>query len=132
MKDKEKIKNKIFYLIDFAIDQKNKNNPYITEYIKIAIDLAKSINFRLPPEIHLKVCKNCYSLRGSENTLIRTETRKVNKKYQKYLKLHCLYCGNIKKINLSKLQGQEKNNLKNNSFLLNNPSKVHNIQRKNI
>ncbi len=105
VKNKDIIKKKIAFLIDFAVKQSKDttfSNPFIYDYIKIAFKLAKKINYRLPSSIHRKVCKKCYSIRTTDNTKIRAENRIVNKKKQKYLKIHCLACGNIKKINLSK------------------------------
>lgn len=99
-KNKSKIVEKINFLIDFAISEKNKNNPYIYDYIKISFSLAKKINYRFPSNIHRKVCKNCFSLRDSNNTLIRIEKRKVSKNLRKYIKLHCLSCSYIKKIKI--------------------------------
>ena len=104
-KNKEAIIKKIYFLIDFAEKEKNNTqytNPYIQKYLKMVIDFSKSINYRLPKDIHLKICKNCLSLRDGSNTKTRTETRQVNHEKKKYLKLHCLLCGKIKKINLSR------------------------------
>ncbi len=100
-KDKKKIIEKINFLIDFAISQKDKNNPYIYDYVKISFSLAKKINYRLPSNIHRKVCKKCFTLRSLDNTKIRTERRKVNGKFKKYIKIHCLSCNHIKKIALN-------------------------------
>jgi RNase P subunit RPR2 len=97
VKDNKKIE-KINFLIDFAISEKKENNPYIYDYIKIAFRLAKKIKYPLSKEIHRKVCKKCFTLRDLENTKIRTERRKVNGEYRKYIKLHCLSCSYIKKI----------------------------------
>ncbi|MFH0905871.1 MAG: hypothetical protein V1824_00870 [archaeon] len=103
---KQDIKQKINFILDFAINEskaENFNNPYISEYIKLIIRLAKSINYRLPSKMHLLICKNCNCLRTSSNTIIRTERHKINKKINKYLKIHCLNCNYIKKINLTKV-----------------------------
>ncbi len=97
-KDKKKLVEKISFLIDFAIEEKDKNNPYIEEYVSLAFRIAKKINYRLPKEIHQKVCKHCLKLRTPENTIYRIESRNKNK----YLKMHCLDCDSIKKIKLSK------------------------------
>ncbi len=99
VKNKDAIKNKIYYLIDFAISesQKHKDNPYIKRYIEIAINLSKRINYRLSPEIHSKICKNCFSIRDFKNTKIRITRKKVNKALKKYIQYHCLVCGYVKK-----------------------------------
>jgi len=99
-KDKKKVIEKINFLIDFAISQKNENNPYIYDYIKIAFSLSKKVNYRVSYTIHRKICKNCFSIRDLNNTKIRTYSIKVNGKVKKQLKLHCLSCNNIKKISL--------------------------------
>ncbi len=96
-KDKKDLRKKIFFLIDFAIDEQDKNNPYVEEYVSLAIRIAKKINYRLPKEIHMKVCKKCFKIRNSNNTRYRTETN--NKK--KFLKIHCLACDYLKKIRIS-------------------------------
>ncbi len=100
VKEKKKIIKKINFLVDFAISEKNNNNPYIYDYIKIAFDLAKKINYRISKDIHRKVCKKCFSIRTTDNTKIRTERLTVNGKIKKQLKLHCLSCNFIKKISL--------------------------------
>ena len=96
--------DKINFLIDFAIRESKGNNPYIYDYIEIAFRLARKINYRLPADIHLKVCKKCHTLRNSENTKIRMESRKINGVIKKYIKLHCLNCNYIKKINLGRIR----------------------------
>lgn len=100
MADKDNYKRRIYFLIDFAISESKQkaNNPYIKEYIDLAFELSKKINFRMPSEIHRKVCKFCHTIRTSKNTKVRTITENKNHKKQKYLKLHCLECNNIKKI----------------------------------
>jgi len=103
--NKSLIIKKINFLIDFAISEsKNTDfkNPYIYNYIKIAFRLAKKINYRIPASIHMKVCKNCYTLRNIDNTKYKIESRVVNKTKKRYLKLHCLSCDYIKKINVTK------------------------------
>jgi len=99
---KEQLKKRLFFLIDFAISEniKKTNNPHLTEYIMLAFDISKKINFRIPKDIHAKVCKFCYCIRDSKNTSIRTITETKNHKPQKYLKIHCLNCNNIKKIKI--------------------------------
>ncbi|NCP72306.1 hypothetical protein GW835_02855 [archaeon] len=98
VKDKKKVIEKINFLIDFAISQKQESNPYIYDYINISFNLAKKINYRMPKEIHRKVCKNCFSIRSLENTKIRTLRDKKNGVIVKSIKLHCLSCNHIKKI----------------------------------
>jgi RNase P subunit RPR2 len=100
--NKKKLKEKIFYLLDFALNENtfHKDNPYINEYIKIIFRISKKINYRLPKEIHYKVCKNCYCIRDVNNTTIRLENRTKSGKIYKYLKLHCNNCDYIKKIKL--------------------------------
>ncbi len=100
VKDKKKVIEKINFLIDFAISQKQENNPYIYDYIKISFLLAKNINYRMPKEVHRKVCKKCFSIRSLENTKIRTISEKKNGNIKKYLKINCLSCSYIKKISL--------------------------------
>ena len=99
-KNKQLIKDKVHYLVDFAVSEFNsdKPNPYVYDYVKLSFKLAKTINYRIPKQIHRKVCKKCNSIRNIENTKIRTERRKVNGVYRKYIKINCLSCGNIKKI----------------------------------
>lgn len=97
---KDSLKKRFFYLIDFAISENNKNNPYVGEYIQLAFDISKKINYRVPKDIHLKICKYCYSIRDLKNTKIRTITETKNKQKNKYLKIHCLNCNNIKKIKI--------------------------------
>ena len=70
VKNKFKIIEKINFLIDFSISEKNKENPYIYDYVKIAFSLAKKINYRMPPQIHRKVCKNCFSLRDIKRSIL--------------------------------------------------------------
>jgi len=98
VKDRKKYIEKIKFLIDFAISEKHENNPYIYDYIKIAFNLGKKINYRMPKEIHRKVCKKCFSIRSLENTKIRTVCEKKDGNMKKYLKIHCLSCNHIKKI----------------------------------
>lgn len=100
-KDKKKIIEKIHFLVDFAISQNKENNPYVYDYIRLAFELAKKVNYRLPSEIHKKVCKKCYSLRSCTNTSIRTITQKKNKSFVKYLKYTCFHCNFVKKIKVS-------------------------------
>jgi RNase P subunit RPR2 len=100
VKDKKKVIEKINFLIDFAISQKEEKNPYIYDYIKISFLLAKNINYRMPKEVHRKVCKKCFSIRSLENTKIRTVREKKNGKFVKYIKINCLSCNHIKKIAL--------------------------------
>jgi RNase P subunit RPR2 len=102
MKNKEDYRKRIYSLIDFAIleYQSEKENPYIKEYIELAFDISKKINFRFPKELHRKVCRYCYAIRTNKNTKFRTEVRQKNRKAQKYLKIHCLECDKIKKIAL--------------------------------
>lgn len=99
---KDSLKKRFFYLIDFAISEyRNKNgNPYIKEYIELAFEISKKINYRVSKDVHLMVCKYCFSVRDSKNTKIRTITEIKNHKKQKYIKIHCLNCNNIKKINI--------------------------------
>jgi RNase P subunit RPR2 len=97
-KNKQKLIEKIFFLIDFAVSEKNKDNPYVKEYVELAFRIAKKANYRVPQEIHQKVCKNCFVIRNSENTRYRIETKNKNK----YLKMHCLECDCIKKIKVVK------------------------------
>lgn len=97
---KEKLKERFSFLIDFAILESDKNNPYVTEYVELAFNISKKINYRVPKTTHLKVCKFCYQVRTAENTKTRTITQKKNNKFNKYLKLHCLSCDNIKKIKI--------------------------------
>jgi len=103
-KGKEQIRRKVDFLIGFAVEQASAwpENPFIKEYIGLAFDLAKKVNYRIPSEIHRKVCKNCFCLRTADNTMTRTERRKVNKVYQKYIKIHCLNCEYIKKLKINK------------------------------
>ncbi len=97
---KDNLKKRISYLIDFAIfEQECKTgNPYTAEYVQLAFDISKKINYRVPQSIHLKVCKYCYAIRTAGNTKARVVTETKNHKKVKYLKLHCLECNNIKKI----------------------------------
>lgn len=95
-KNKQKLQEKIFFLIDFANSEKDKDNPYVKEYVSLAFRIAKKINYRLPKEIHQKVCKNCFVIRTSNNTRYRTETKNKNK----YLKMSCLECEYLKKIKI--------------------------------
>ena len=104
-KNKSKINDSINFLIDFAISENSNSsfkNPYIYDYISFAINLSKKINKPLDSEFHSKICKNCLSIRNSENTLIRFKRLKKNNKVYKYKMYNCLLCGYIKKINLSK------------------------------
>jgi len=105
VKNKDAIKNKIYFLIDFAISENESypKNPYIKRYVKIAINLSKKINFRLSPNLHKRVCKNCFCLRDFKNTKIRITKKKVNKNIKKYIQYHCLSCGFIKKISFEKV-----------------------------
>ena len=98
---KEGIK-KINFLLDFAIKQSKTNNFYVYDYIKEAIRISKKFNYTLPNSFHYRFCKFCFSIRSTENTKFRIETRKKNKKFNKYLKIHCLNCDKIKKINIKK------------------------------
>jgi RNase P subunit RPR2 len=116
VKDKKQIIEKINFLIDFAISQKNEKNPYIYNYIKICFDLAKKINYRFPSSFHRRICKNCLSIRTIENTKIRVFTIKKNKVKKKQIKLHCLSCNHIKKISVN-----NKNTKKATNFLLKKP-----------
>lgn len=102
MVNKDNLKKRFFFLIDFAIKEyySDSKNPYIQEYLKLAFDISKKINYRVPKEIHLKVCKYCYNVRDSNNTKIRTITETKNKEKQKFQKIHCLNCDKIKKIKL--------------------------------
>ena len=102
MKGKDEYKKKVYFLIDFAISENDLNigNPYIKEYIGLAFDISKKINFRFPKELHRKICRYCYAIRTSKNTKVRTITENKNHKKQKYLKIHCLNCNNIKKIKI--------------------------------
>jgi RNase P subunit RPR2 len=97
LKNKQKMINKIHFLIDFAIQEENKNNPYIQEYVQLAIRISQKIKYKLPLEIHQKICKRCYIIRNSKNTRYRTET----KNNKKFLKITCLNCDYIKKIKIS-------------------------------
>jgi len=102
VKNKDSIKQKIFLLIDFAIfeNENKKINPYIKRYVKLAFELAKKINYRIPKETHKLVCKNCFEIRTIENTKIRITKGKVNHNLKRYLSLHCLSCGYVKKISI--------------------------------
>ncbi|MDD3178263.1 MAG: hypothetical protein PHR26_01960 [Candidatus ainarchaeum sp.] len=103
--NKLKINEYIQFLINFAIvENKNINlkNPYIYDYISLIIELSKKINKPLSKEFHSKICKNCLTIRNSENTLIRFKNLKKNNKIYKYKIYNCLVCGYIKKINLCK------------------------------
>lgn len=100
VKDKKKVIEKINFLIDFAISQKQENNPYIYDYIRISFDIAKKVNYRLSKDIHRKVCKKCFSIRSVENTKIRTVREKKNGVFVKYLTLNCLSCNYLKKIKI--------------------------------
>ncbi|HNW05875.1 MAG TPA: ribonuclease P Rpr2/Rpp21/SNM1 subunit [archaeon] len=102
MKGKDEYKKRVYFLIDFAISENNLKigNPYIKDYIGLAFDISKKINFRFPKELHRKVCRYCYAIRTSKNTKVRTITENKNHKRQKYLKIHCLECDKIKKIAL--------------------------------
>jgi len=93
-KNKKKLVEKILFLIELAEKEKDKENPYIKEYVSLALRIAKKINYRLPKEIHLKICKNCQTIRTTKNTRYRTETKNQNK----YLKIRCLECDYLKKI----------------------------------
>lgn len=107
VKDKKQVIEKINFLIDFAISQKNKKNPYVYNYIKICMDLAKKINYRLPSSFHRKICRNCFSIRTVENTKIRHFTIKKNNLKKKQIKLHCLSCGHIKKITSTNINNKK-------------------------
>jgi RNase P subunit RPR2 len=102
VKNKDAIKKKIFYLIDFAISEKKneQNNPYLKRSVLLAFELAKKINYRIPKEIHRIVCKNCFEIRNANNTKTRITRGKVNRKVKKYLQLHCLSCNYVKKISI--------------------------------
>jgi len=102
VKNKDGIKKKIFYLIDFAISENkyHKSNPYIKKYVKLAFELAKKINYRVPKEIHKLVCKNCFEIRNASNTKTRITRGKVNHKIKKYVSLHCQACNYVKKISI--------------------------------
>jgi len=102
VKNKDVIRKKISYLIDFAISEKKnrKNNPYIRRYVQLAFELAKKINYRFPKETHMLVCKNCYELRDLNNTKTRIIRNKINHKTKKYVSLHCLSCNYVKKISI--------------------------------
>lgn len=97
---KDALKKRFTFLIDFAILEYNNktDNPYITEYIELAFEISKKINYRVSKDIHLKVCKYCFNIRDSKNTKYRTVTEIKNHKKQKYLKIHCLNCNHLKKI----------------------------------
>lgn len=100
MNNKDDYKKRISFLIDFAISEHNSNkeNPHIKEYVELAFEIAKKINYRFPKELHLKVCKYCFAIRTSKNTKYRTEVQLKNHLKQKYVKIHCLECDKIKKI----------------------------------
>ena len=106
VKNKDVIKKKISYLIDFAISENksHKSNPYIKRYVKLAFEFAKKINYRVPKEIHELVCKNCFEIRNVNNTKTRITRGKVNHKVKKYLQLHCISCNYVKKISIDKVK----------------------------
>ncbi|MFA5746103.1 MAG: ribonuclease P Rpr2/Rpp21/SNM1 subunit [archaeon] len=100
MNNKDDYKKRISFLIDFAISEYNlkTGNPHLKEYVELAFDIAKKINYRFPKELHLKVCKYCFTIRTTKNTKYRTQVIIKDHKKSKYMKIHCLECNKIKKL----------------------------------